>query len=229
MALPASRRCRRPSRSPGRNALPRAATPCGSGRWWARRPPRSCGDKPASSGARGPCDAPVTTSARVPIAAAAAGPRAPSPAPKRMRAAVANSNRMAVYKPESAGKRLVYGRARPRLREHVADLFHPGQVMRRFLVLHRRVRVAIDLDQDEPRGIVLLLQEVEPGYPRLLGAMPRVYDGCFFESLDKFRFDVCVHQKNSNTMNEEQDRALSLSLSLSLFLLQKKKKSYCFN
>ena len=50
----------------------------------------------------------VTTNARRPISAAAAGTCRTVPAPKTIRVAVANSKRMPLYQPSSSGETLVY-------------------------------------------------------------------------------------------------------------------------
>ena len=47
--------------------------------------------------------APVTTSARLPMAAAACATWLETPSPNRMRVAVANSKSMAAYQPPSGG------------------------------------------------------------------------------------------------------------------------------
>ena len=57
-------------------------------------------------------------------------------------------------------------------------------VVRRLLVGRRGLGGAVDLDQQEPGGVVLLLEHVEPGDARLLQAVPRVLDAGGLEGLD---------------------------------------------
>jgi hypothetical protein len=55
--------------------------------------------------------------------------------------------------------------------------------MCRLLVGRRGLGGAVDLDQQEPGGIVLLLQNVEPRDARLLQAVPRVLDASGLEGI----------------------------------------------
>ena len=98
---------------------------------------------------------------RRPRSRARAGICCDVPRPKRMRPAVANSNIMGVPlrgRPSRTSRWIADG-------HHVGHGLGPLPVMRRLLVGCRGIGGAVDLDQQEPSGIVLLLQHVEPAMP----------------------------------------------------------------
>src|SRR5689334_10561946 len=136
------------------------------------------------SGSARSADAPVTSSAWRPIDAAAAGTSRSVPSPKITRCAVANSNRIPIPC------------ARARRHPHLRDLFVPLQIVFGLLVLRRRFFIAIDLDQHDLVGIVLLLQELESRDTGFLGALSGVDLGSGYKFVEVFRFHVSMNDEN---------------------------------
>ena len=60
------------------------------------------------------------------------------------------------------------------------------------------IHIAIDLDEQETRGVILLLDDVETQHAGLVDAFARIGEGGSFEDFNAFRFDVDVD------MNDEQ-------------------------
>lgn len=76
------------------------------------------------------------------------------------------------------------------LGHHAGDGVAPGLVVGRFFVAGRVVGRAIDLDEDKPGGIVLLLNDVKAGDAWLLDAVAGVFNSGSFEGIDLVGFDV---------------------------------------
>src|SRR4051812_34603698 len=131
---------------------------------WSRR--RS----PMSDSAR--CwSLPVTISARCPYCFASGASSRTQPGPNKILTAVANSKRMAITEGSPLRvirKQVVEFHARARLGHHRRDRIAPRLVMRRFLMRGGRLFIPINLHQDESMGLVLLLDQVEPGNARFL-------------------------------------------------------------
>ena len=67
------------------------------------------------------------------------------------------------------------------------------------LVRCRRVRRSVRFYQDKPRRIILLLDDIEPGNPRLLDALPRIRQRCLFKGFHIFRLHLDMHMNNQHT------------------------------
>ncbi len=80
--------------------------------------------------------------------------------------------------------------------EHIVHRFDPRIVVRGGFVFRGSVGVAVDLDEDEARGIVLLLEEFEAGDAGFPGAVFRVDYGGGFEGIDEFGFDLGVDDQS---------------------------------
>src|ERR1035441_4450866 len=157
----------------------------------------------AARGAARSRETPVTRRARRPMAAAAGATSRAMPSPKRMCVAVANSNRMAVLPAFVGGVDVGVSRAGARLHHHVHGHGGPSLVVRGFLMLRGRFGVAIDLDQNEARRVVRLLQDVETRNARLLHAVAGVFQGGPPERFDVLGFDV-----NEDVRSEEHTSEL---------------------
>jgi hypothetical protein len=88
--------------------------------------------------------------------------------------------------------------------------------MRRLLVGCRGLDGAVGLDQQEPSGIVLLLQHVEPRDARLLQAVPRVLDASGLEGIHLIGFHLDVHMDDQHKtlthlgeIEEDDDRRIA--------------------
>jgi len=70
---------------------------------------------------------------------------------------------------------------------------------------HGRVRSAISLDQNEPGGVILLLQKIEAENSRLLSAFARIEQRCLFERLNAFRLypdmNMTKHKKSKSRVS----------------------------
>src|SRR5262249_8283073 len=126
--------------------------------------------RPWMSAAARSADAPVTTSGRAPIDRAADAMSPETPAPNRMRAAVANS-KSCIGRNEAVE---FVAAARPG--HHRRHGVPPFGVMRGLLVLHRVILRTIDLQQSELRGVIGLLDHIETRDSRLLHAVRGVFD-----------------------------------------------------
>jgi hypothetical protein len=67
-----------------------------------------------------------------------------------------------------------------------------------FLVRGGRFQRAVSLHEDEPGGIILLLQHIELGNAGFLDAVPGILSAGFLEGFDAIRFDVNVHVNNEH-------------------------------
>src|SRR5882762_2919641 len=149
---------------------------------WSRKSP----SKPSARlGSR-----PVTTSALRPNCFASDPVSRTVPTPKMIRVGVANSNRI--------GKHVRKFLARARLSHHGRDGIPPGLVMFGFLMCRRRAGRAIAFHQDKSRGLILLLENVEPGNARLLETFLRIGNGGPLKSLHRFRFYVNVNMNDKH-------------------------------
>src|SRR5262249_50070412 len=137
-----------------------------------------------SGSARSP-DAPVTSSARLPIAAAAAGTSRTVPGPKMMRCAVANSNRCIAIPPP-----------RPPRHPQLLHLRVPLVVVFRLLVLHGRFFILVHLDEHDLCWVILLLQKIEARYPSLLRTLARVDLRRHDELVEILRLHVSMNDEN---------------------------------
>ena len=81
-------------------------------------------------------------------------------------------------------------RAGAGLGHHGGDGVAPGLIMGGFLVLSGSVRVAVNLDQDEPGRLIELLDDVEPGDARFLDARAGVGEGGRAKRLDALGLDL---------------------------------------
>lgn len=70
--------------------------------------------------------------------------------------------------------------------------------MRRLLVRRGGGSIAIDLDQDELRGIVLLLEDIESNDPRLLEARLGIGERRVFEGFHGIRFGMNMDVNNEH-------------------------------
>ena len=70
--------------------------------------------------------------------------------------------------------------------------------MRRQLVCHRSVGIAIDFHQHEARGVIGLLHDVEARHARLLAAGAGVGESGEFEGFNALRLDVDVNVDNQH-------------------------------
>src|SRR3990172_2749781 len=138
---------------------------------------------------------PVTTRARFPISAARGAACRNVPGPKSTLPAVAKSNCIWLTPGRIVREDVVVHRARPGLGHHLPCGLLPGLVVGGLAMLRRIVGRAIDLDQDEPRRVVVLLDDVETRDPRLAHAVAGVLDGRGTEGLHRFgpNVDENVH------------------------------------
>ena len=99
--------------------------------------------------------------------------------------------------------------ARSRGDEHLVDGFDPGFVVRGRLVFGGGVGIAVDLDEDEACGVVLLLEEFEAGDAGLPGAVLGVDGGGGLEGVDEFGFDVGVDDEDLHRFIVESKAVLA--------------------
>ena len=69
-----------------------------------------------------------------------------------------------------------------------------------FFMSSGRFRGPIDLNQDKPSGIVLLLNKVEAGNPGFLNAGFGIGESRRFEGLNRLRFDPHVNMNNEHSV-----------------------------
>src|SRR5688572_7284608 len=93
-----------------------------------------------------------------------------------------------------------------RLCHHRLRRIAPRCVVLGLLVACRVLRATVDLDQDEARGVVLLLDDVEPHHPRLADAVTGVLASNSDEPIHRFRLYV-----NKNVDDEHAHLAGPLS------------------
>ena len=89
------------------------------------------------------------------------------------------------------------------------EIIAPALVVGRLLVPRRRLRVAIDLGQHEPCGVVRPLKHIEPGDTRLLHAGAGVEQRRGTERLDVFGNDMNLdmHDDHPPTLPQTPSRA----------------------
>ncbi|SPE50899.1 hypothetical protein SBV1_1240002 [Verrucomicrobia bacterium] len=80
--------------------------------------------------------------------------------------------------------------ARARLRHHRGDSVAPDLVVLGFFVCPRRFRRLVRLDQHEAGGLILALDEIEPGNAGFLEAFSGIGQRGGFKSLKALRLDL---------------------------------------
>jgi hypothetical protein len=99
-----------------------------------------------------------------------------------------------------SGKNIPEFRAGPRLRHHIRHRIPPFGVMRRLSVTRRRVVTAIHLRENEPGGVVALLDHVEPRDPGFLDAVRSILNRGLNVIGHAVRFHMNVHVNDEHKL-----------------------------
>lgn len=85
-----------------------------------------------------------------------------------------------------------------RFGHHIGYGFAPFFVVVGFLVPGGILFGAIDFDQDKPRRIILLLEDIEASNAGFLTAMKSIFDGSGSERFNLIRFDMHKNMNNQH-------------------------------